>query len=724
MSTSLFSVLGQPGRSFEWLTAPDALMSSTALSSGELGVLGPILSTVESGPDLTSTDSGTSGLLGPVIANANDAVLDVHASLEDTGHQITPLNGPIHALTNLGETIGLGKIGEPDHLLTDLIHLPQSILDGGGLASAAPALTDIGSVLGAADGLVGSLTGAVAGSNPLAADGLLAPVSDVVNGTASGLHQALDGIGQSVSPLGDALHGVNGLTDSLGLGGQLGTPGNLLTDVVALPGNLLGGHGIDALSPVVGDLGTVLGSATGLLQDVLHVPTSLVGDLAGNGGILSPVTSLLGGLTSDGGVLSPVTAILGGVTGDGGGLTGNLLGSDGLLLPVANIANGPIDAIHANLENVGHDMPLLNDPLHQVINLGTTVGLGALGEGNNLLTDVADLPGSILSGDVAGGLDHVVGDLGNVVGAATGVVGSVPGVLGGLASGGDGSVGGLLSPATSILGDLTGGDQGSPVDGILAPVTSLLGGVTGGGDGSAGGGLLSPVTAILGGVTGDGSSGGLLSPVTSILDGVTGGDHGSTGGILSPVTSILDGVTGGGDGSSGGGLLAPVTGLLSGVTGGGSSDGGLLSPVTSLLGGLGGGSADGTHPLIDISAGPTTSAPVANVSVLTPPSDASHAIQLGAIGVGADQPSLINASLLNGDSLPLPTTGGGGADSLVGHALDLVHNATSGSTSADTTQHTGLDLGLAAIDLGGHTDLHHTDPTPHSSTGGLHLLGL
>ncbi|MCE4225928.1 hypothetical protein HCU64_19430 [Methylobacterium sp. C25] len=681
MSTSLFSVLGQPGRSFEWLTAPDALMSSTALSSSELGVLGPILSTVESGLDLTSTDSGTLGLLGPVIANANDAVLDLHASLEDTGHQVTPLNGPIHALTNLGETIGLGKIGEPDHLLTDVVHLPQSILDGGGLASVAPALTDIGSVLGAADGLAGSITGAVAGSNPLASDGLLAPVSAVVNGTASGLQQALDGLGQSVAPLGDALHGVTGFTDSLGLGGQLGIPGNLLTDVVGLPGGLLGGQGIDALSPVVADLGNVVGSATGLLQDVLHVPTSLVGDLTGAGGILTPLTSLVGGLTGDGGLLSPVTSILGGVTGDDGGLTGDLLGTGGALQPVAGIANGVIDTIHANFENVGHDMPLLNDTIHDVINLGNTVGLGTLGEGNNLLTDVVDLPGSILSGDLAGSLDHVVGDLGNVVGAAGDVVGSLPGVLGGLTGGGDGSAGGLLSPVTSILGGLTGGDQGSPV-------------------------------------------GGLLSPVTSILDGVTGGDHGLPGGLLTPETSILDGVASGGDGSSGGGLFSPLTSLLVGVTGGGdgSSGGGLLSPVTSILGGIGSG-ADGTHPLIDISAGPTTSTPIANVSVLTPQSDTSHAIQVGAIGVGADQPSLVNASLLDGDSLTLPALGSGGADSLVGHALDLVHD-TSGPTSPDTSQHTGLDLGLAAIDLGGHTDLHHTDPTPHSSTGGLHLLGL
>jgi hypothetical protein len=304
-------------------------------------------------------------------------------------------------------------------------------------------------------------------------------------------------------------------------------------------------------------------------------------------------------------------------------VTGTPLGNGSPLQPVAGAANGVIDSIHAGIEDTGHQMPVLNDPLHQVINLGTSIGLGALGEGDNLLTNVADLPGDVLSGNVAGGLGGVTGSAGHVVDAAGGVLGSLPGLVDGVLSGDAGT--------------------GAP-----------LGGVTGGG---------------------------------------------ATGGVLAPVTSILDGVTGGGSGSPVDGVLAPVTSILGGVTGGGA-----------------------THPLIDVSAGPTTASPIADVSLLAPQSDTSHAIQIGAIGVGADQPTLVNANLLGGDSLPLPATGAGGADSLVGQVLDIVHGGTGGPV--DPAPHSGIDLGIAAIDVGGLTDLHHADPTPHGATGGLHLLGL
>ncbi|GEP12652.1 hypothetical protein [Methylobacterium gnaphalii] len=683
MSASILSTVTQPLRSLEWLMAPDALLSSTALSTGQLGSLGPITSLIDTEVDLSSTQGATSGLLEPITEIANQTVLDFHAALENAGHEITPVNGPIHGLTNLGETIGLGKLGEPEHLLTDATALPQAVLGGGGLSSATPILNDVSNVLGVTDRLIGAVTNTTAGGNLLSSNGLLAPVSNLANTAVLNFHADIEGFGHDVPLLNDAVHGLTNLGETVGLG-HLGTDGNLLTDLVSLPGDLLGGQGLEALPPILADVGSVTGAATGLLQDVIQIPGSLLGGLTGDGGgILAPVTSLLGGLTGgeagsglggilggltgDGGLLSPVTALLGGVTGDGDGLTGNLLDSGGLLQPVGDAANGLIDGIHANLENLGHDLPLLNDPLHQVINLGTTVGLGALGDGTNLLTDVVNLPGSILSGDVAGGLDHVVGDLGSVVGAAGGVVGSVPGLLDG------------------VLGGLTGSVEGSTGGNILAPVTSILEGVTGGSDGSS---------------IGD----GLLSPVTSILDGVTGGDHGSpVDGILAPVTSILDGVTGGGGGSSGGGLL---------------------SPVTSLVGGLAGGGGEGEHPLIDISAGPTTSTPAANVGVLTPPAELSHAVQVGAVSVGTDQPSLLSANLLSGDSLPLPASGGAAGDSLVGQALELVHTASSDATGMEASHQGGLDLGLISIDLGGHTDVHHSDPTPHSSTGGLHLLGL
>lgn len=637
MSTSPLSVLGQPARSLEWLIGPDALLSSTALATGQLGTLGPIASLVEGGLDAPLTEGATAGLAGTATGIANQAVIDAHAALENLGHEVAPLNGPLHALTNLGETVGLGHIGEPGNILTDLTAVPAAVAGGGGLASAAPLLNDLGEALGAADGLVASAVGSGTASNLLAPNGLLAPVSSLANAAVLDLHANIEGLGHDLPILNEALHGLTALGETVGLG-HLGTGGNLITDVVGLPGGLLGGQGLDALSPILGDLGHVTGAATGLLGGQSGLPLDgLLGGLTGEGGgLLAPVTSLLDGVTGGdgGGVLAPVTALLG-----GGPLGGDLLGPGGVLQPVGDIANGLIDGIHANIENLGHDIPILNVLLHEVINLGTTVGLGALGEGSNLVTDVVNLPGDILSGNGPAGLGQVVGDVGHVADAAGGVVGSVPGVIDGLLSGGVGS--------------------GTPLDGVL-------GGLTGGG-------------------------GGVLAPVTAVLDGVTGGNGGSP----------LDGV------------LSTVGGLTSGG-----------NPLTGILGGLSGGGGEGTHPLIDVAAGPTTATPVANVGVLTPPADPAHTVQVGAIGVGADQPGLLGASLLSGDGIAFPATGGGGGDALVGHVLDIVHTTTAGSADADASHGAGIDLGVLAIDLGGHAEAHHADPTPHGATSGLHLLGL
>lgn len=108
-------------------------------------------------------------------------MLDLHTTLEDAGHSIPQLNGPIHGLTGLGETVGLGHLGQPGNLLTDTLPVAGSILNGGGLASASPVVSDLGHVLGATDTLLGSVTGAVSGGNLLVSDGLLAPVTNLAN---------------------------------------------------------------------------------------------------------------------------------------------------------------------------------------------------------------------------------------------------------------------------------------------------------------------------------------------------------------------------------------------------------------------------------------------------------------------------------------------------------------------------------------------------------------
>ncbi|MFH7191487.1 hypothetical protein ACHWGL_31810, partial [Klebsiella pneumoniae] len=67
------------------------------------------------------------------------------------------------------------------------------------------------------------------------------------------------------------------------------------------------------------------------------------------------------------GLLTPVTSVVGGLTGAAGtGTTGALLGAGAPLQPVGDLANGVIDGIHAGLEQIGHDVPILNDTLHSV----------------------------------------------------------------------------------------------------------------------------------------------------------------------------------------------------------------------------------------------------------------------------------------------------------------------------------------------------------------------
>ena len=716
MSLSSTAILSPVSRSLAWLVGPEALLSTTALSTGQLASLGPIASIVEGTVDSGSADASGSALPDAVSATANQVVLDTHAQLEGLGHAVAPLNGPLHGLTNLGETVGLGHIGETGNLITDLtgavadpagagaipsllsdagavtvaagtllesvtavpasgnglvgaggilspatgilnqavldlhttledaghqvsvlnapVHavtalgetiglgylgqggnlltdtlaLPGSLLTGGGLASASPVLSDLGHVLGSADTLVGSVTGAASAGGLLSSDGLLAPVTNLANTAILDLHATLENLGHGVPLLNDALHGLTNLGETIGLG-YLGQGGNLLTDVAALPGELLGGQGLGALSPILNDVGAVTHAAGGLLGGVTGLLGGLGGDAGAPGGsLLAPVTSTVDGLLGGHGA-TPLDGLLSGLTGGQAGGTGALLGANAPLQPVAGLANGAIDGIHGVLEQVGHDVPVLNEPLHAVINLGTTVGLGELGESSNLVTDVVNLPGAVLTGNAAPAIGQVVGDVGQVADAAGGVLGSVTGALSGAATG------------------------GTPLDGVLGTVTSALGG---------------------------------------------------------------SGSGGGGD---------PVGGLLGGLTGGGSGDA-------------------GTHPLIDVAAGPTTAAPLANAAVLTPAADPSHTVQASAIAVGADQPSLATASLLTGDSILLPQGGGGGADSLVGQILSPAAAAPAGGGEAGGSHGASLDLGIVTIDLGSHADIHHTDPTPHTATGGLHLLGL
>jgi hypothetical protein len=380
-----------------------------------------------------------------------------------------------------------------------------------------------------------------------------------------------------------------------------------------LPGNLLGGEGLGALSPILGDVGAVTSATGGLLGGV----AGIVGDLSGGGApvvgnLLTPVTAAVDGVLG-GHPADPLGGLLGGSTGGGLDGSGALLGTNAPLQPVGDVANTVIDAVHATLEQVGHEVPGLNDPVHAVINLGNSVGLGQLGEASNPLTDAANLPGAVLTGGGAPAVAQLANDVGHVADATGGVLGAVAGAL----------------PAAGADGH----GAGTPLDGALAAATTLLGATEAGSAGSPVGGLL-------------------------------------------------------------GGLTGTTTGQAEG----------------------------GTHPLIDLSAGPTTTAPVAQAAVLTDPADPAHTVQASAIGVSGDQPSAVTASLLSSDGIVLPQTSGG-ADQLVGQVLSSVP-AGAPTSEAGSSHDLHVDLGIVSVDLGSHAEVQHTDPTPHTTTSGLHLLGL
>ena len=98
-------------------------------------------------------------------------------------------------------------------------------------------------------------------------------------------------------------------------------------------------------------------------------------------------------------------------------------------------------------------------------------------------------------------------------------------------------------------------------------MTDIIGGVTGG----VGGNPLEAVTGIIGGIIG-GVGSNPLEAVTGIIDGITGGVGGNP---LEAVTDIIGGVTGG----VGGNPLDAVTGIIGGITGGDLAN----NPITGVI---------------------------------------------------------------------------------------------------------------------------------------------
>jgi hypothetical protein len=255
--------------------------------------------------------AGDAGGAQPVFDATNILIKDVHAEIETLSHQ-SGLSDILHAVTNLGETTGLGTTGavppavDDGHtnLVTDIVNAPSTLLNGGLDDVIAHVGADLGDTLDAAVGVVGAILN---GSDPLN------PIPELLNGLTSSLQNL-------------PLLNING-GDSADGGGLLGgLGGGLLNGVVGDVTGSSTGHLIDI------DLGPENGNGLGLdllaTPDATHSASINVLDVGPNG----PQLLDLGLLTGDG------LLDLGGNGDTGlGGLTGNLLGSDGL---VGNLLGG------------------------------------------------------------------------------------------------------------------------------------------------------------------------------------------------------------------------------------------------------------------------------------------------------------------------------------------------------------------------------------------------
>ena len=403
---------------------------STAVPlDGDLAALDPSTSPLH----LTDAvlGSGTSSAIGdvasdplldpqetPLVGGLNGTVLDVHAAIEGSGDQ-TGTIGATHGLTNLGETVGLGRIGG-DNLVTHAIDAPGDLV-AGNLSDVTAVPADVGNIADAGVYLVnGTLSdvmtadsgGAAATAASLldgGAESAIAPVttSPLLDPTANPLataandavldvHASIEGAGDATGIIGTT-HGLTGLGETIGLG-EIGGD-NLLTHGLDAPGDILAGD---------------LGDVTAIPSDVANIgtaATNLVDGVASDAGALASGNGLVGAL--DGGTTGGEGALGGLATDVGLGQTGTALGGIGTLG-----AGGLVgDVQHVATDALG-DVPVLTGTAGA---LGA--GAGADGQaGAGALPSLASLfgtgaaPGAHDAADASAGPSGTGGGVINVLG--------------------------------------------------------------------------------------------------------------------------------------------------------------------------------------------------------------------------------------------------------------------------------------------------------------------
>lgn len=349
----------------------------------------------------------------------------------------------------------------------------------------------------------------------------------------------------------------------------------------------------------------------------------------------------------------------------GGAVPLHLAGQDAVTQPILNVANSAILDVHNVLESLS-DQTGTAEIVHGVTNLGETIGLGKLGAepgagGNsNLLTDVLNLPGDALNGDLGSSIDHIGTDLSNVVDATAGVGNAV-------LNGSD-----PLNPIPELITSLGSDLQSTPlltVGGTGAGGDGLLNGNAGDLSHSSSGHLIDVGVDGVGTPLGDGVALDLLSTpdgASSPID-VSAIDVGPNGPQLIDLTLNGDSGLGGGsqDGLPGGlGNVLNLDGLdqdlsngaLLSLNGGNNGSGLLGGDAINLNGSSTGHLADanvdgtgtGTSPLVvdalaENGTGPQSPIDVNAVDV------GPNGPQVADVGVNTDAPALSLAPLAGGN---------------------------------------------------------------------------
>ncbi|WP_336976014.1 hypothetical protein [Acinetobacter pittii] len=445
--------------------------------------------------------------------------------------------------------------------------------------------------------IIGGVTGGISGGNPLetvtniiggVTGGIdlgtspIAPVIDVVQGGIDIL-QGVESlkteiINTGIDTVADTIIGVlpqteHPVSEIADLGTlTFETSRDTVNGTLEVISDLVGGDIQGATESATGVVETLITNgttATGIVTDVVGSITDVVGGVTGgvDGNPLEVITDIIGGVTGgvDGNPLEVITDIIGGVTGGIGDGTSPIS-------PVIDVVQGGIDilqgveSLKTEIINTGIDtvadtiigiLPQTEHPVSDLADLGTLTFETSRDTVNGALEVVSDLVG----GDIQGATESATGILGTLITNGTTATGIVNNIIGGVTGGVDGSP---LDVITDIIGGVTGGVDGNP----LEVINDIIGGVTGGVDGNP----LEVITDIIGGVTG-GIDGNPLEVITDIIGGVTGGIDGNP---LEVITDIIGSVTGGVDGNP----LEVITDIIGGVTGG---IGGGTSPISPVI---------------------------------------------------------------------------------------------------------------------------------------------